>query len=107
MDLPRAPHAGGARDRADFFNRPGMACGKNPFARSAPLAPRAARRRGCLFLWLLSFGQAKESNSAARKADETHRDVSRFSRQRRSSIAKVKMDSGLRRNDEMWGPSPE
>ncbi len=37
-DQPRAPHAGGAMDRADSDNRPWMACGPNPFARSEPLA---------------------------------------------------------------------
>jgi hypothetical protein len=35
-EKPRAPHAGGARDRADFDNRPWMACGRNPSARSEP-----------------------------------------------------------------------
>src|SRR4051812_39168775 len=97
-------------DRADFFNRPRMACGKNPFVRSEPLAARAARRRGCLFLWLLSFGQAKESNSAARKADETHRDVSRSSRLRAENEeqrAKAKMDSRFRGNDGRERLSPE
>ena len=94
--------AGGARDRADFDNRPWMACGPNPFARSEPLAARAARIRGCRFLWLLSFGQAKESNRPPWMADETHTDVSRFSRsaQDRTQKGKVKMDSGFRRNDE-------
>jgi hypothetical protein len=33
-EKPRAPHAGGAMDRADSDNRPWMACGPNPFARS-------------------------------------------------------------------------
>ena len=79
-DQPRAPHAGGARDRADSDNRPWMACGPNPSARSEPLAPRAARIRGCRFLWLLSFGQAKESNWRPWMADEPHTDVSRSSR---------------------------
>src|SRR6478672_8958335 len=84
-DQPRAPHAGGAMDRADFDNRPWMACGRNPSARSEPSAQPRARIRGCLFLWLLSFGQAKESNRRPWMVDEKHRDVSRFSRQRRSA----------------------
>ncbi len=83
-DQPRAPHAGGARDRADSDNRPWMACGPNPSARSEPLAPRAARIRGCRFLWLLSFGQAKESNWRPWMADITHTDVNRLSRQHRT-----------------------
>ncbi len=81
-DQPRED-AGGARDRADSDNRAGMPCGPNPSARSEPLAPRAARIRGCLFLWLLSFGQAKESNWRPWMADKTHTDVSRLSRQHR------------------------
>ena len=80
-DQPRAPHAGGARDRADSDNGPWMARGPNPSTRSEPLAPRAARIRGCLFLWLLSFGQAKESNWRPWMADKPHTDVSRSSRQ--------------------------
>ncbi len=80
-DGPAARSAGGARDRADFDNRPWMACGRNPSARSEPLAPRAARIRGCRFLWLLSFGQAKESNWRPWMADKPHTDVSRSSRQ--------------------------
>ena len=82
-EKPRAPHAGGARDRADSDNRPWMACGPNPSARSEPSAQPRARIRGCLFLWLLSFGQAKESNRRPWMVDEKHTDVSRFSRQRR------------------------
>ena len=52
------------------------------------------------FLWLLSFGQAKESNRRPWMADDPHTDVSRSSRVRRKPKSKVKMDSGLRRNDE-------
>ena len=87
-DQPRAPHAGGARDRADFALRPWMACGRNPCALREPLAPRAARIRGCRFLWLLSFGQAKESNRRPWMVDETHTDVSRSSRQHQKPKAK-------------------
>src|SRR5689334_6070884 len=61
-----------------------------------PLRPRP---RGCPFLGLLSFGQAKESNRRPGMVDETHTDVSRISRQR----AKIKMDSGFRRNDDTKG----
>ena len=68
-----------AMDRAAFGCRPWMACQPNPSARSEPSPQARARRRGCRFLWLLSFGQAKESNRPPWMADETHTDVSRFS----------------------------
>src|SRR5262249_53594529 len=58
-----------------------MACGKNPSARSESSPQARARRRGCLFLWLLSFGQAKESDRRPGTVDKTHTDVSRFSQQ--------------------------
>src|SRR4249919_3802386 len=62
------------------------------------------------FLWLLSFGQAKESNRPPWMADDPHTDVSRSSRRRQRPKAKSKwipafagmttrMDFGLRRND--------
>ena len=60
------------------------------------------------FSWLLLFGQAKESNRPPWMADETHTDVSRLSRQRRRPKRKdkIKMDSGLRRNDgDEWIPA--
>src|SRR6476646_3795040 len=44
--------------------------------------PGKPRPRGCPFLWLLSFGQAKESNRQPWMADEKHTDVSRLSQQR-------------------------
>src|SRR6476646_6883111 len=47
-----------------------------------PLRPRP---RGCPFLGLLSFGQAKESNWPPWMATKPHTDVSRFSRKRRSA----------------------
>src|SRR5580765_1450648 len=83
-----------------------MACGPNPSARSEPSPKARARIRGCLFLWLLSFGQAKESNRRPWMVDETHTDVSRLSRQRQKPKAKIKMDSGFRRNDGSRTPSP-
>ena len=55
-------------------------------------------RGGCPFLWLLSFGQAKESDRRPGMVDETHTDVSRFSR-RRPKASKIKMDPGFRRDD--------
>ena len=84
-DQPRAPHAGGARDRADSDERPWMASWPNPSARSEPSPQARARRRGCRFLWLLSFGQAKESNWPPWMADKKHTDVSRLSQQNRSA----------------------
>ena len=56
---------------------------------SAGAAPRVCS------LWLLSLAQARESNAPARMAGKTHRDVSRFSRQR-----KIRTKAGFR-------PSPE
>src|SRR3954451_15294965 len=100
MEKPRAPHAGGARDRADFFHRPGMACGKNPFVLREPLAPRAARCRGrVLFGYFLLHEQEKVTRPPGRRT-KTHRDVSRFSRQRAENESKAKqMDSRFRGND--------
>src|SRR4051812_3150235 len=66
-------------DRAAFAAGHGWPVGKTPAARSAPSRSEGAAPRVCS-LWLLSLAQARESDSAARKADETHRDVSRFSR---------------------------
>src|SRR3982750_1556052 len=63
-----------------------MASWPNPFALREPLAPRAARIRGCRFLWLLSFGQAKESNRRPGMVDEMHTDVSRFSQNPRKTL---------------------
>ena len=69
-DQPRAPHAGGARDRAE--TRP-------PFANRSLGERRGSE--GAPFLWLLSFGQAKESNRRPWMVDEKHTDVSRLSRE--------------------------
>ncbi len=80
----------------------------NPGACSRSHARRDARVTAdarVSFLWLLSFGQAKESNRRPWMADDPHTDVSRSSRQRRKPKSKVKMDSGLRRNDDVWIPA--
>ncbi len=58
-DQPRAPHAGGARDRADSDNRPWMACGPNPSARSEPSPKARARIRGCRFSLVTFFWASK------------------------------------------------
>ncbi len=84
----------------------------NPGACSRSHARRDARVTAdarVSFSWLLLFGQAKRSNRRPWMADDPHTDVSRSSRQRRKPKSKVKMDSGLRRNDERSGfrPSPE
>ncbi len=100
--------ARGRREGSRRFGcRPWMACQPNPFARSEPLASRAARIRGCRFLWLLSFGQAKESNRRPWMADETHTDVSRLSRQRRRTNRRKGSRTGFRPspNDENWIPA--
>src|SRR6185312_15602467 len=56
-----------------------------------PLRPRP---RGCPFLRLLSFGQAKESDRQPWMADETHRDVSRF-----------REDAEYRKRQSKWIPA--
>src|SRR3954465_1317290 len=66
-------------DAAAFAAGHGWPVGKTPAARSAPSRSEGAAPRVCS-LWLLSLAQARESNSAARMADETHKDVSRSSR---------------------------
>src|ERR1700752_4928135 len=47
--------------------------------------PQRPLPRGCPSLWLLSLGQARESDRPPGMADEPHTDVSRVSRQRRRS----------------------
>ncbi len=49
--------------------------------------PGKPRPRGCLFLWLLSFGQAKESNRRPWMVDEPHTDVSRLSQNAKNQSA--------------------
>ena len=67
---------GRAQDARESDVSTGMYCQRTPEpAREVCRAwmPGKPRPRGCPFLWLLSFGQAKESHSAARMADEkTH-----------------------------------
>jgi len=48
---------------------------------------------------------SKESDSAARKADETQQ--GRTPSQRAALKAKNQKDSSLRRKDEVWSPSPK
>ena len=82
-EKPRAPHAGGARDRADSDNRPWMACGPNPSARSEPSAKLRARIRGrVLFGYFLLHEQEKVTRPPGWRT-EKHMDVSRFTQQRR------------------------
>ena len=77
--------ARGRREGSRRFGcRPWMACQPNPSARSEPSPTARARRRGCRFLWLLSFGQAKESDRRPWMVDEKPMDVSRLSKQRQN-----------------------
>jgi len=76
----KGPAGGSARDRASSAVRPWMACQRNPAARSEPAAQLRAPHPGCPSLWLLSLGQARESDPRAGMRVETHRDVSRLSR---------------------------
>ena len=75
---PRAPHAGAREGSRAFGCEAGRLVSRTPATRSEPA--KRARNRGCLFLWLLSFGQAKESDPLARMRAEKHTDVSRSSR---------------------------
>src|SRR4051794_33824232 len=56
-------------ERAAFAAGHGWPVGKTPAARSAPSPSEGAALRVCS-LWLLSLAQARESDSAARRADE-------------------------------------
>src|SRR5579862_5844344 len=77
---------------------------ETPAARSE-LAQRA-RNRGCRFLWLLSFGQAKESDPLAGMRAEHARDVSRFSRQRpRKPKTKSKWIPAFAGTTKSWIPA--
>jgi hypothetical protein len=64
-DQPRAPHAGACTE-ARAFAQGTRTCPKRTPQPAREVAgawmPLRPRPRGCLFLWLLSFGQAKESN---------------------------------------------
>ena len=85
-DQPRAPHAGACTEARAFAQGTRMCPKRTPQpARGVCRAgmPGKPRTRGCLSLGYFSLDKLKRSNSAARMADETHRDVSRFSRRRR------------------------
>ena len=90
---PRAPHAGRART-ARLWRQ-----GRSPAAKPRPTAanrPKAGAQPRVHFFGYFLWA-SNESDSAARMADETTQDVRRFPRQRAKD--KIKMDSGLRRND--------
>src|SRR5690242_15692983 len=67
---PRAPHAGEREGPRSFRCRAGCPVSETPAALSAPALRAGATPRVCS-LWLLSLAQVRESNSSARKADET------------------------------------
>jgi hypothetical protein len=71
-DQPAGARAG---MRARFPSAHGRAVGKPHRADAHP--PQAGAAFGCPSLWLLSLGQARESDSAAAEADETWRNHSR------------------------------
>ena len=90
-------------------------------ARARRKKPEGARPRGGPSLWLLSLGQARESNWPPGMADKPHMDVSRVSRNAEDQLGKQtpnqhhphptlplkertkRKNSGLRRNDETEG----
>jgi len=65
---PACAARGWARGSALISLQGRMPCQRNPAARSAPALRAGATPRVCS-LWLLSLAQARESDSAARKAD--------------------------------------
>ena len=83
QEKPAWARAGCARVRCLYMD----VLSANPGACSRSHAGMDARRprpRGCPSLWLLSLGQARESDWPPGMADEAHRDVSRVSRQRQT-----------------------
>ena len=81
-------------DAREFFVSTRTCCRRTPPDRREPAAPSPARSFGCPFSWLLLFGQAKRSDSAAAEADETLR---QHSQRRGKPSAKIKMDSSFTR----------
>ena len=73
--------AGARRMRARPISAQGCAVSgpRSLLAESLGRDAQRPRTRGCPFLWLLSFGQAKESNRRPWMVDEMHMDVSRSS----------------------------
>jgi len=63
--------------------------------------------RGAPSLWLLSLGQARESDPRAGMRVEPHRDVRRLSRRTPEQSKAKALGPGLRRDDEVGGPSPD
>ncbi len=95
-----ARSAGARRMRARPISAHGCAVSgpRSLLAESAGMDARRTATRGCLFLWLLSFGQAKESNRRPWMVDEKHTDVSRFSRQRQRPKSKwIPASAGMTR----------
>jgi len=78
------------QDAGDFAAVQGRTVSKarSLLAEFAGMDAGKPRPRGCPFLWLLSFGQAKESDRPPGMADEKHTDVSRLSRHRRTAKRK-------------------
>jgi hypothetical protein len=83
-DSEEKPRSGGRQDAGHFDESTRMCSRRSPPSPCVVCRawmPGKPRPRGCLFLWLLSFGQAKESNWRPWMADKSHTDVSRLSRQ--------------------------
>ena len=72
---------------------------RSVLAKSPGIDARRPRPRGCPSLWLLSLGQARESDPPPGWRTEKHTDVSRFSRNakdRKMSRSQKTLDPGLR-----------
>src|SRR5262249_36051556 len=103
--------AGGGNSRVHRTRaRAGMRAGPitaQDVPQSDPGACSRSRRAGCpttadarvCFLWLLSFAQAKESNSAARMADEKAQGREPVLAKRPNQREQKQMDSRFRGND--------
>ena len=80
---------------------------RSVLAQSPGMDPRRPRPRGCRFLWLLSLGQARESNRPPWMADVPHTDVSRLSRhgvQTTDAMTKSKWIPAFAGMTERWIP---
>ncbi len=89
QEKPEGARAGCARVRREHRDvlpaNPG-ACSRS----HARMDARVTADARVSFLWLLSFGQAKERNRPPWMADEKHTDVSRLSRERRKKMKSIR-----------------
>ena len=88
-DSEEKPRSGGRQDAGHFDESTWMCSRRSPPSSCVVCRagmPGKPRPRGCPFLGLLSFGQAKESNWSPWMATKPHTDVSRLSQQPTSNV---------------------